>query len=552
MLYPTLNIVIPHCLCGLRSSHPRPPLVPLFFGNFTKAGNSAAAAAQGCNFESNKHVQHFWCNRCRLTFQGTAASYGNDESRILLQIISHESRLCFCQPSWTWPTQNLLRQSIARRILKIVRTNHGGWVDSCCACGDHSRSRPVDCLAAELSPLIENLAAVYGRETDLKELLPFPTHCPACQNRLAERRSSAAAAIIVDLAGIVEKQHVPLRCRRPSCPDFGVLYWHNYSVREGRHVFHGKLPGFRYCFMLSSVFGFSVPWLQQFHAGLVRQHASFTSEADVLTAQAACLRLLISQGWFTWRLLTRALGADMELSEMEFLKPLEDMVALFLPQLRHTFGQNMLQMRCDVVVLDGNAKNRRAVCAAALAGSSHSEHLPRTLRHTCTRTPAFRHAFCRWHCEGPMDGEDHLQVQGLGHCHLCCFLLAEKMCPCLRPQLQDVEIVRHKVVNDGQQLMVLLKETMEPQREAWVSGACVPAAVVEICATSRPRKAQASQAVTLGSIAKPWQSIFSIAISFSACWDKQSCRPAAALRLHRSHAGHLFYAQRKHSCPKAA
>ena len=148
------------------------------------------------------------------------------------------------------------------------------------------------------------------------------------------------------------------------------------------------------------------------------------------------------------------------------------MVALFLPQLQHTFGQNMLQaaqeagMRCDVVVLDGNAKNRRAVCAAALAGSSHSEHLPRTLRHTCTRTPAFRHAFCRWHCEGPTDGEDHLQVQGLGHCHLCCFLLVEKMCPCLRPQLQDVEIVHHKVVNDGQQLMVLLKETMEPQREA--------------------------------------------------------------------------------------
>ena len=147
-------------------------------------------------------------------------------------------------------------------------------------CGDHSRSRPVDCLAAELSPLIENLAAVYGRETDLKELLPFPIHCPACQNPLAECRSSAAAAIIVDLAGIVEKQHVPLRCRRPSCPGFGVLYWHNYRVREGRHVFHGKLPGFR-CFMLSSVFGFSVPWLQQFHAGLVRLPAYVCSSAKV-------------------------------------------------------------------------------------------------------------------------------------------------------------------------------------------------------------------------------------------------------------------------------
>ena len=108
-------------------------------------------------------------------------------------------------------------------------------------------------------------------------MLPFPTHCPACQNRLAECRTSAAAAIIVDLAGIVEKQHVQLRCRRPSCPDVGVLYWHNRSVREGRHVFHGKLPGFR-CFMPSSVFGFSVPWLQQFHARLVRQHASFTAK----------------------------------------------------------------------------------------------------------------------------------------------------------------------------------------------------------------------------------------------------------------------------------
>ena len=266
--------------------------------------------------------------------------------------------------------------------------------------------------------------------------------------------------------------------------------------------------------MLSSVFGFSVPWLQQFHARLVRQHASFTSEADVLTAQAAAnsqlnllpaarLCLLISQGWFTWRLLTRALGADLDLSEMDFLKPLEDMVALFLPQLQHTFGQNMLQaaqeagMRCDVVVLDGNAKNRRAVCAAALAGSSHSEHLQRALRHTCTRTPAFRHAFCRWHCEGPTDGEDHLQVQGLGHCHLCCFLLVEKMCPCLRPQLQDVEIVHHKVVNDGQQLISFAeRDNGASERGLGFGCMCPCGSFVEIFATSRPRKAQASQAVT--------------------------------------------------------
>ena len=34
----------------------------------------------------------------------------------------------------------------------------------------------VDCLAAEMSPLFENLAAVYGRETDPKELLYLSLH----------------------------------------------------------------------------------------------------------------------------------------------------------------------------------------------------------------------------------------------------------------------------------------------------------------------------------------------------------------------------------------
>ena len=43
----------------------------------------------------------------------------------------------------------------------------------------------VDCLAAELSPLFENLAAVYGRETDLKELLPFPSAFPCSPGQAA-------------------------------------------------------------------------------------------------------------------------------------------------------------------------------------------------------------------------------------------------------------------------------------------------------------------------------------------------------------------------------
>ena len=211
-------------------------------------------------------------------------------------------------------------------------------------------------------------------------------------------------------------------------------------------------------------------------------------------------------------------------------------------------------MRCDVVVLDGNAKNRRAVCAAALAGSSHSEHLRRTLRPhphqdvglpPCFLPLALRRTYGRR--RSPSGARGWVIV-------ICvAFFWLKKMCPCLRPQLQDVEIVHHKVVNDGQQLRFLLKETMEPQREAWVSDACVPAAVLSKYVRQvgqeklKPRKRSHEDQSQ-----KPWRSIFSISISFSACGDKQSCRPAAALRLHRSHVGHLFYAQRKHSCPKAA
>ncbi|CAL1140331.1 unnamed protein product [Cladocopium goreaui] len=321
-------------------------------------------------------------------------------------------------------------------------------------------------LAAELQPLFSTRVAAYGRETCAQELLPLPRSCSACKTRLAECRGSATPAAVIDLCGVVEKLHVPLRCRKPSCPEFGVLLWYNYCVRKGKHVFQGELPLLQ-CFMLSSSFGFSIPWLRQFHLRLVRQHASFTSEADVLTAQAATnsqlhrlptsrLRLLISQGWFTWRLLTRGLEAGLDLSVVDFQSPMEDTACRFLGPLQAAFsrkaveGAQRAKMRCDVIVLDGNAKNRRAVCAAALAGCSYSPTLRRTLRHTCTKTPAFKHSFCLHHCEAPGADRSHT----------------------------DVEILQHKSINDGQQLMVLLQETTEPRREAWVLDSAVPDTVL--------------------------------------------------------------------------
>ena len=69
-------------------------------------------------------------------------------------------------------------------------------------------ARLVDHLASELQPLFDNLAPALGREARAQELIPWPEHCLTCGSRLAECRSSAASAIVMDLPGLVQKQHI--------------------------------------------------------------------------------------------------------------------------------------------------------------------------------------------------------------------------------------------------------------------------------------------------------------------------------------------------------
>ena len=138
---------------------------------------------------------------------------------------------------------------------------HGVLAQAICDADPAAQISPelVHHLATRLEPLFNQRVAVFGRESKAQELVPQLVACPGCGGRLAECRSSAAAAIVVDLSGLVQKQHIPLRCRRSSCPDFGVLLWYNYTVRSGCHHFAGELPELN-CFMLSATFGFSVPF----------------------------------------------------------------------------------------------------------------------------------------------------------------------------------------------------------------------------------------------------------------------------------------------------
>ncbi len=62
-----------------------------------------------------------------------------------------------------------------------------------------------------------------------------------------------------------------------------------------------------------------------------------------------------------------------------------------------------LEHRCDfpgcknVIVLDGNMKNRRDICLAKDAGSIQYPGLPATIKTGCMASPAFKSRFCHQH-----------------------------------------------------------------------------------------------------------------------------------------------------------
>ena len=106
---------------------------------------------------------------------------------------------------------------------------------------------------------------------------------------------------------------------------------------------------------------------------------------------------------------------------------MEDLLEPWLPSFHETFTTSAVEraraagMRLDVLVLDGNAKNRRAVCPALLAGATHSDALGKTLRHTCPGTPKLGHLFCPSHT--PTDVEEQHEDCSCQVCVCVCVFL---------------------------------------------------------------------------------------------------------------------------------
>ena len=257
---------------------------------------------------------------------------------------------------------------------------------------------------------------LLGGESDNKLLLHPDRACEGCGTQRCPQPSLASAAVILDVTGWIQKSHVPLRCRkRKGCDWSGRLQWHNYVVAHGKHLFRGR-PDELQCLMLSASFGFTIAYLRQLHARMLREHVSFAGEAWVATAvHAGCpgetaapgghLRLYLSEGWHKWRLALRlqAMGAVACLRELNLSEPAEVCIAARWSDLLSHFNKSVAEAaaasgaRCDVLIVDGNAKNRRSVCAASFQHRVWDDNLNRGVRVACPCTPMLGSIFCRTH-----------------------------------------------------------------------------------------------------------------------------------------------------------
>ena len=301
---------------------------------------------------------------------------------------------------------------------------------------------------------------LLGGEVDPRELVSRNTCCQGCGKELSKQTSCASTASLLDVNGVLCRMHIPLRCKTSDCRYYQTYLWHNYRVQNGRHDFAGSVRDMN-CFMLSSSFGVTSSWLHQFHCRLLRQHASFVGEADVMFDQAQRqnqshllpkrLRHYISDAWFKWRLLWRMDSLDMSTSTVDINRSVDDLVQDIWEVLDTAFtsaaiaGAREAQMRCDVIMLDGNAKNRRTVCAAALAATSRCHMLGKVLRHNCPCTPKLGSQFCAQHNLSKAQDD------------------------------ADMKILNHRLPNSEQpELLLHVRELHGANREAWVAEKIVP------------------------------------------------------------------------------
>lgn len=257
---------------------------------------------------------------------------------------------------------------------------------------------------------------VLGSERHCFELIHYNRQCPKCGSELRPRLDKGTSAKILHTSGMLEKRHIPLRCRTSSCQLTGAYIWHNYVSKDGKHMLCGSVSDMR-CFMVSSSFGCTMDWLRQFQLRLLREHVSFIGEAyvarefvgdaDAAAAPLARLRLNIADAWFKWRIALRlsAIHGPSGIGKLDIRKSAEKCAEEFWEEAHEHFHQSTASKArqrgesCSVAVMDANAKNRRLSCAAVFQHRLRNRSLSKSVRVPCSKTPKLGSLFCADHQE---------------------------------------------------------------------------------------------------------------------------------------------------------
>ena len=202
-------------------------------------------------------------------------------------------------------------------------------------------------------------------------------------------------AVLLDVIGPILKTRVLQCCRAAGCN------------------MHGKAA------VLTSTFGATTAVFEQLHLRMVRAQVSFAGESDVVVACAKQrgfasrlpkrLRLYLSQLWYMWRLCLRTEDLQKRRHQaplVDLMRNVGDVLAerwdLFAEDFDATTADRVRRagMCTDVHVFDGNAKNGRLVCAAALRHTIRCTRLKRCIRTCCLLSPLLGSKFCSSHCAG--------------------------------------------------------------------------------------------------------------------------------------------------------
>ena len=137
-------------------------------------------------------------------------------------------------------------------------------------------------------------------------VVSFSGECPGCGGEL--RRASSSKALVLPTAGVVSVTHQSYRCRARRCPLVGEYLWANFRAKEQQHFWVDPPEGDRDIVILTTTWGVTWSWHQQFTRRILHQHASWTTESQVHGLREAGLakgHTLVAQAWLKLQLLRR-------------------------------------------------------------------------------------------------------------------------------------------------------------------------------------------------------------------------------------------------------